>query len=140
MCAYNKLNGVYCSEHHDLLTRILKQEWGFEGFVVSDWGAVHDRVKSLARAGWTWRCPAPSRGARRPSSTAVRAGALDEAVLDEAVRRILRIVFLAAETPKGGRLTWTRTTNWRARSRRGHGAAQERRHPAAAKPSRNASP
>ncbi|MEJ5199962.1 MAG: glycoside hydrolase family 3 N-terminal domain-containing protein, partial [Anaerolineae bacterium] len=46
MCAYNKVNGTYCSEHRTLLTDILKREWGFEGLVVSDWGAVHDRVKS----------------------------------------------------------------------------------------------
>ena len=47
MCAYNKLNGTYCSEHHWLLTEILREEWGFEGLVVSDWGAVHDRVAAL---------------------------------------------------------------------------------------------
>ena len=47
MCAYNKINGTYCSEHHWLLTEILREEWGFEGLVVSDWGAVHDRVAAL---------------------------------------------------------------------------------------------
>ena len=47
MCAYNKLNGIYCSEHHELLTDILKDAWGFEGMVISDWGAVHDRVASF---------------------------------------------------------------------------------------------
>ena len=48
MCAYNKVNGTYASEHHWLLTEVLRDEWGFEGLVVSDWGAVHDRVASLA--------------------------------------------------------------------------------------------
>ena len=47
MCAYNKVNGIYCSEHHWLLTEVLREEWGFEGLVVSDWGAVHDRVAAL---------------------------------------------------------------------------------------------
>ena len=47
MCAYNKLNGTYCSEQRELLTDILKNEWGFEGLVVSDWGAVHDRAAAL---------------------------------------------------------------------------------------------
>ena len=47
MCSYNKLNGTYASEHHHLLTEILKNEWGFEGLVVSDWGAVRDRVAAL---------------------------------------------------------------------------------------------
>ena len=49
MCSYNKVNGVFASEHHTLLTEILKDEWGFEGLVVSDWGAVHDRVAALQR-------------------------------------------------------------------------------------------
>ncbi len=47
MCAYNKLNGTYGSENHWLLSEVLKDEWDFEGLVVSDWGAVHDRVASL---------------------------------------------------------------------------------------------
>mgnify|MGYP003694677087 CR=1 FL=1 len=49
MCAYNKINGSYASEHRWLLTEVLREEWGFEGLVVSDWGAVHDRVAALAR-------------------------------------------------------------------------------------------
>ncbi len=47
MCSYNKLNGTFASEHYHLLTEILKDEWGFEGLVVSDWGAVRDRVAAL---------------------------------------------------------------------------------------------
>ena len=47
MCAYNRVNGDYCSEHYWLLMQVLKEEWGLEGYVVSDWGAVHDRVKAL---------------------------------------------------------------------------------------------
>ncbi len=47
MCSYNKLNGTYAAENHRLLTEILKDEWGYEGFVISDWGAVHDRVEAL---------------------------------------------------------------------------------------------
>jgi len=50
MCAYNRLNGAFCSEHEWLLTRLLKQEWGFEGLVISDWGAVHDRIVAMAAA------------------------------------------------------------------------------------------
>ena len=49
MCGYNKLNGVYCSENHWLLTELLRDEWGWDGVVVSDWGAVHDRVAGVAR-------------------------------------------------------------------------------------------
>ena len=101
MCAYNKLNGSHCSEHHGLLTGILKTEWGFEGFVVSDWGAVHNRVASL-QGGLDLEMPGPKDSRVQAVVDAVRAGTLDEAVLDDAVRRILRIVTKAAETPKGG--------------------------------------
>jgi beta-glucosidase len=100
MCAYNKLNGEYCSEHYELLTTLLKDEWGFEGFVVSDWGAVHDRVKSL-QGGLDLEMPGPKPFRTQKVIDAVNAGTLDAAVLDEAVRRVLTIAFRAAETPKG---------------------------------------
>ena len=101
MCAYNKLNGTHCSEHRYLLADILKQEWGFEGLVVSDWGAVHDRVASL-RGGLDLEMPGPKDRRVQKVIEAVRAGELDEAVLDESVRRILTVIFRAAETPKFG--------------------------------------
>jgi beta-glucosidase len=101
MCAYNKLNGTYCSEHHELLVDILKNEWGFEGLVVSDWGAVHDRVKAL-QGGLDLEMPGPRERRVRAVVAAVRSGELDEAVLNESVRRILNIVFKAAKTPQGG--------------------------------------
>jgi beta-glucosidase len=101
MCAYNKLNGEYCSEQHYLLTDILKNEWGFKGFVVSDWGAVHDRVASL-KGGLDLEMPGPQEQRVKAVVEAVRSGKLDEAILDESVRRILNIVFKAKETPKTG--------------------------------------
>ena len=101
MCAYNKINGTYCSEHRELLTDILKNEWGFEGLIVSDWGAVHDRVAAL-KAGLDWQMPGPSERDVQAVVQAVRSGALDETALNESVRRILNIVFKAADTPKGG--------------------------------------
>ena len=101
MCSYNKVNGTFASEHHTLLTDILKKEWGFEGLVVSDWGAVRDRVAAL-KGGLDWEMPGPQERRVRAVVEAVRSGELDEAILDEAVRRILRIVFKAKETPKGG--------------------------------------
>lgn len=101
MCSYNKVNGTYAAEHDYLLNTILKGEWGFEGLVVSDWGAVRDRVASL-KGGLDWEMPGPQ--ARRVQAVieAVRSGELEEAVLDEAVRRILRIIAKAQQTPKGG--------------------------------------
>jgi beta-glucosidase len=101
MCAYNKLNGTFAAENHKLLTEILKEEWGYEGFVVSDWGAVHDRVEGL-KAGLDLEMPGPRDRRVKAVIDAVRSGELDEAVLDESVRRILNIVFKAAETQKGG--------------------------------------
>lgn len=91
MCAYNKLNGTYASEHHWLLTELLRDEWAFEGLVVSDWGAVHDRVPSLA-AGLDLQMPASGAGSDEAVVAAVRDGSLDESVLDVAVRRVLRLV------------------------------------------------
>jgi len=101
MCAYNKINGSHCSENHYLLTDILKNEWGFDGFVVSDWGAVHDRAESL-RGGLDLEMPGPKKYRTQSVVDAVRSGELDEAVLNESVRRILKTVFKAAQTPKGG--------------------------------------
>lgn len=96
MCAYNKVNGDYCSEHHRLLMEILKGEWGFEGLVMSDWGAVHDRVKSLL-AGLDLEMPGPQPRRLQKVVDAVRSGEIEMGVLDETVRRILRIVFMAQE-------------------------------------------
>lgn len=101
MCAYNKVNGTYCSEHHELLVDILKTEWGFEGAVVSDWGAVHDRVASL-KGGLDLEMPGPKDQRVKAVVEAVRAGTLDEAVLDEAARRVLSVVLKAGNTAKGG--------------------------------------
>ncbi len=101
MCSYNKVNGTFASEHHQLLTEILKNEWGFEGLIVSDWGAVRDRVAAL-KAGLDWEMPGPQDRRVKAVVQAVRSGELDEAVLDESVRRILRIVLKAKETPKRG--------------------------------------
>jgi beta-glucosidase len=101
MCSYNKLNGTYASENHHLLTDILKNEWGFEGLVVSDWGAVHDRIAAL-KGGLDLEMPGPQEDRTKAVVEAVRAGKLDEALLDESVRRILNIVFKANKTPKKG--------------------------------------
>lgn len=101
MCAYNKLNGTYCSEHRPLLVDILKKEWGFEGLVVSDWGAVHDRVASL-QGGLDLEMPGSQDRRVKAVIAAIQSGELEPGMLDEAVRRILRIVFKAQETTLEG--------------------------------------
>ena len=96
MCAYNKLNGTFCSEHHELLTDILKNEWGFEGFVVSDWGAVHNRVNSL-KGGLDLEMPGPHERSVKSVVQAVRSGECDINLLDDSIQRILNIAFKAQE-------------------------------------------
>ncbi|MGO4110832.1 beta-glucosidase [Paenibacillus sp. YAF4_2] len=97
MCAYNKVNGEFASENKELLTDILKDEWGHEGFVVSDWGAVNDRVKGLA-AGLELEMPTSHGEGERQIVEAVRSGELTEATLDAAVDRLLTIVFRAVDS------------------------------------------
>ena len=101
MCAYNKVNGTYASEHPELLTKILKEEWGHEGFVVSDWGAVNDRVAGVA-AGLELEMPASGGINDRRVVEAVRSGALPEEVLDAAVERLLAVILRAVENRKPG--------------------------------------
>jgi len=92
MCAYNKVNGEYASENEYLLTQILRDEWGFDGFVVSDWGAVNDRVKSLA-SGLELEMPTSDGVNDARVVEAVKSGKLDEAVLDKAAARLLKVIF-----------------------------------------------
>lgn len=91
MCSYNRINGVYSSRNPWLLTDVLRDEWGFAGLVVSDWGAVDDRVASLA-AGLDLEMP--STGGRTDAEivAAVRAGTVDESVLDTAAARVIELV------------------------------------------------
>ena len=91
MCSYNKLNGVYASENEWLLTDVLRKEWGFGGFVVSDWYAVSDRVKGL-KAGLDLEMPGGDEENDKKIVAAVKSGELPEEVLDEAVERMLRVI------------------------------------------------
>lgn len=91
MCAYNKLNGVYCSQDKYLLTDVLRKDWGFDGIVVSDWGAVDDRVLGL-EAGLDLEMPPGHFEGDRQIIKAVKEGRLDEEVLNKSVERILKLV------------------------------------------------
>jgi beta-glucosidase len=94
MSAYNRLNGTYCGEHPWLLGEVLKGEWGFDGVVVSDWFGTHS-TDDAAVAGLDVEMPGPPAFLGRKLAEAVRAGRVDEAVVDDHARRILR---LAART------------------------------------------
>ena len=93
MAAYNRVNGPYCCANQHLLNDILKNEWGFRGVVVSDWGACHGTVDS-AHGGLDLEMPGPGRYFSEELLKAVRNGEVGEAILDDKVRRNLRVLFL----------------------------------------------
>ncbi|QIK83133.1 glycoside hydrolase family 3 C-terminal domain-containing protein [Sanguibacter sp. HDW7] len=91
MCSYNKINGVYASQDHWLLTEVLRDDWGFEGLVVSDWGAVADRVAALT-AGLDLEMPAGDGRTDAQIVAAIAEGQLEESVLDTAASRVVDLV------------------------------------------------
>ena len=97
MCSYNRLNGIPVSENHWLLTEVLREEWGFEGLVVSDWGAVDHRVPALA-AGLDLEMPGPQAGSSREVVAAVKSGALSKAVLAASAGRVAALAAKARAT------------------------------------------
>ena len=105
MCSYNRINGVYASENDWLLNKVLRDEWGFEGLVMSDWGAVNERVKGLA-AGLDLEMPASGGFTDAQIVAAVKDGSLDEAILDRAAERILTLVFRWAENREAQSFTY----------------------------------
>ncbi|MGW5867857.1 glycoside hydrolase family 3 C-terminal domain-containing protein [Streptomyces sp. NPDC055239] len=95
MCAYNRLGGVHSSENHWLLTDLLRGEWGYEGVVVSDWGAVVDRARALA-AGLDLEMPSSSGQGPARLIAAIGSGELDEEVLDRSAARVVALARKAA--------------------------------------------
>ncbi|MBU0935733.1 MAG: glycoside hydrolase family 3 C-terminal domain-containing protein [Spirochaetes bacterium] len=96
MCAYNKINGVLCSEHDYLLNTVLRDQWGFRGFVVTDWGASHNRVVGL-QAGVDLAMPETAPDVQQSLLQAVQDGRLAEMVLDRSIDRLLTFTLQAAE-------------------------------------------
>lgn len=92
MCSYNRINGTYAAENHKYLTEVLRDQWKFDGYVMSDWGAVNNRVADL-KAGLDLEMPASGGTNDELIVRAVQSGALEESVVDTAVERILNIVF-----------------------------------------------
>lgn len=94
MTAYNQVNGTFASEHPGLLDDVLKQRWGFEGFAVSDWGAVNDRVAGI-RAGLHLEMPASLGINDQRIVEAVQSGALPEGRLDQLVTELTTVILCA---------------------------------------------
>lgn len=96
MCAYPKLNGIHCSDHEQLLTGILRREWGFDGMVITDWGAMNDRIEGF-RAGCDLNMPGGSGYMEKEVLKAVKSGALPESAVNASARRVLELVLRAAQ-------------------------------------------
>ena len=92
MCSYNRINGFYAAQNHKYLTETLRDRWGFDGYVVSDWGAVNNRVEDL-KAGLDLEMPTSLGANDKLIVEAVQNGTLEESVVDTAVERILNIIF-----------------------------------------------
>ncbi|NLL64785.1 MAG: glycosyl hydrolase [Clostridiaceae bacterium] len=91
MCAYNKINGVHCSDSRMLLTDILRHEWGFDGMVVTDWGGLNDRIAGFA-AGCDLNMPGGSDFMEKEALTAVKNGSLSEAAVTASAARVIDLV------------------------------------------------
>ena len=92
MNSYNKLNGTYLCENKEMLSDVLRDEWGFDGYVMTDWGAMNERVEAL-KAGCNLEMPASGGKTDKEIVDAVRSGELDEAVLDKRCEEFLNIIF-----------------------------------------------
>lgn len=91
MCSYNKINGTYTSDNKQLLTDILRDEWGFKGLVVTDWGAMHDRTKGFL-AGCDLSMPGGSGYGEKAALKAVKEGRLPESAVDACAERMITLV------------------------------------------------
>ncbi len=113
MSSYNKINGIYASEHIHLLREVLMKEWGFRGFVVSDWGATRTTTstESCINSGLTLEMPTPNKYTLTKMKQAFEDGKFTEEVLNDNVRRLLRVMFLVGlfddedSLPQGSRNT-----------------------------------
>jgi len=112
MSAYNQVNGTYANENAHLLRDILRKEWGFEGFVVSDWGADNDHVEGV-RAGSALVMPDPGPGCAAELVAAVKAGQLEERALDERLNELLSVILSTHEAVENA----SKAVDWDAHHR-----------------------
>ena len=98
MCSYNKLNGTHASDHPWLLTTLLREEWGFQGMVVSDWGGLHDRVRAF-QAGCDLSMPGGAPYMEKAARRAVETGELPQTAVDTSAERVLALALKAQKLP-----------------------------------------
>ncbi len=96
MSAYNKINGVYCSDNKKLLNDVLREQWGFNGLVVTDWGGMNNRIKAFT-AGNDLMMPGGSDYMEKDVLEAVKKGLLEEAYIDKCAERIIKMALKAQE-------------------------------------------
>ncbi|MDR2655250.1 MAG: glycoside hydrolase family 3 C-terminal domain-containing protein [Oscillospiraceae bacterium] len=101
MCSYNKINGVYSSDNKWLLTEVLRDGWGFEGLVMTDWGAMNDRVEGV-RAGLDLEMPGLGRANDEKIVAAVKNGSLKESEVDAAAGRVTEMILKSQAARKPG--------------------------------------
>lgn len=101
MCSYNKINGTYSSDNEWLLNKVLREDWGFQGAVMTDWGAVDDRVQGV-KAGLELEMPGSTKANDKKIVDAVKSGALDEKLVDRAVERLLTVMYDHYDNRVGG--------------------------------------
>ncbi|MBE7011267.1 MAG: glycosyl hydrolase [Ruminococcaceae bacterium] len=99
MCAYNKVNSVWCSENPFLLTEVLRDEWGYDGFVVSDWGAVHDVARAI-KAGLDLHMP-PNRNIAEALKVGLEKGDITQEHIDKAVYNVLKFILKEKAVSEG---------------------------------------
>lgn len=91
MCAYNQVEGEYCSDHKRLINDILRDEWGFDGVVMTDWGAMNDRIQAF-KAGVDLEMPGSKGRFDKEVLVAVQSGELEESYIDKSVARLLTLI------------------------------------------------
>lgn len=99
MSSYNKINGIYANEHPHLLKKVLREEWGYEGIVVTDWGGNNSRIEAL-KVGNELEMPGNAGDTNRDIINAINEGKLEEKYLDEAVDRLLTTIFETTDAIK----------------------------------------
>ena len=99
MCSYNQINGTYASDHKELMTDVPRGQWGFEGAIMTDWGAMNDRVEAI-QAGLDLEMPGPCDGNDEKIVQAVREGRLDEKLVDACAARMVELALRVAQNTK----------------------------------------